>query len=456
MRIFFTSILLGSLFLLPLNAHAATLSSTVTQIRYWTAPDYTRVVIDVDRPTYHRTYPSPDKNSIVIELKDCNNGTSNYILSVFDSVVKQINLYDVKKNVLRLEINLHKTLQYKIFSLKKYLEKPDRIVIDIFREEAEKEKVEETKNVKKLKEGNIKIVVIDPGHGGEDPGAIGSTGIKEKDVVLAIGKKLQTIINKEQGMKAYLTRTGDYFIPLTRRVSIANEYTADIFISLHADASKKKKAKGTSIFYLSEKGASDEAARLLAEKENASDLIGGNFLTGNPKIDPILIDMSQNLCRNDSIILSNTILNNLSRINRVHCNGVKFANFVVLKSVASPSVLLETAFISNREEERYLTNSSFQNRLVRGLTEGIKYYFSHYGRHFSNSELRWTSNISEIKGNKYRIHKVKKGENLWRIANNYGVDIKMIIQLNKLKEKDRIVVDQELKIPLDTFLTGRK
>lgn len=220
-------------------------------------------------------------------------------------------------------------------------------------------------------------IAIDPGHGGEDPGAIGATGSHEKDITLMIAKKLKAKIDEEPGMRAVLTRDGDYFIPLHGRVLKARKLQADLFVSIHADAFTNPAARGSSVFALSEKGATSASARYLAKKENESDLIGGVSLNvKDPVLARTLLDLSQTATINDSLKLGKAVLGYIGEINKLHKNHVEQAGFAVLKSPDIPSILIETAFISNPDEERRLNDDAYQDKLVLSILAGIKRYFA--------------------------------------------------------------------------------
>ena len=220
-------------------------------------------------------------------------------------------------------------------------------------------------------------IAIDPGHGGEDPGAIGRGGSREKDVVLAIAKRLKAKIEQHPNMRVMLTRDSDYFVPLNVRVQKARAVQADLFMSVHADAFVNSSARGSSVFVLSEKGASSTAARWLADKENAADLIGGvNIKTHDKQLASVLLDLSTTAQINDSLKLGKVVLNEISGINRLHKGAVEQAGFAVLKAPDIPSILIETAFISNPEEEAKLTDDAYQDQLADAVMKGIKKYFS--------------------------------------------------------------------------------
>ncbi|HYN53489.1 MAG TPA: N-acetylmuramoyl-L-alanine amidase [Methylotenera sp.] len=233
-------------------------------------------------------------------------------------------------------------------------------------------------NNKDIKKDSREIIIaLDAGHGGEDPGARGASGSREKDITLAIAKKLKARIDAEPGMRAVLTRDGDYFIPLHGRVMKARKLQADLFVSIHADAFTNPAARGSSVFALSERGATSAGARYLAKKENESDLIGGVSLDDkDPVLARTLLDLSQTATINDSLKLGKAVLNQIGDINKLHKNHVEQAGFAVLKSPDIPSILVETAFISNPEEERRLNDDAYQDKLVGSVLAGIKKYFS--------------------------------------------------------------------------------
>jgi N-acetylmuramoyl-L-alanine amidase len=229
--------------------------------------------------------------------------------------------------------------------------------------------------VKKV--GRQIIVAIDAGHGGEDPGAMGASGSREKDITLMVAKKLKQQIDAEPNMRAVLTRDGDYFIPLHGRVVKARGMQADLFVSIHADAFTKQSARGSSVFALSERGATSASARYLAKKENESDLIGGVSLNDkDPILARTLLDLSQTATINDSLKLGKAVLSEIGEINTLHAKRVEQASFAVLKSPDIPSILVETAFISNPEEERRLNDEVYQEQLCASILNGIKKYFS--------------------------------------------------------------------------------
>ena len=220
-------------------------------------------------------------------------------------------------------------------------------------------------------------IMLDPGHGGEDPGAIGSRGSMEKNVTLSIARRLRERIENDPGMKAALTRDGDFFVPLQTRVQKARRAKADLFVSIHADAWIKPEARGSSVFVLSEKGASSAAARYLAQKENDADKVGGvNFTVADPHLARTLMDLTQTATQNDSMKLGKSVLSNLGSVNALHKAGVEQAGFAVLKAPDIPSILIETAFISNPDEEKRLNDEEYQEKLAEAIMRGIRQYLA--------------------------------------------------------------------------------
>ncbi len=277
------------------------------------------------------------------------------------------------------------------------------------------------------------IVAIDAGHGGRDHGAKGRNGTKEKVITLEIARRLAKLIDAEQGMRAYLTRDNDTFISLRSRIKRARKQKADMFISIHADAFQDQRARGSSVFVLSERGASSEAAKLIADKENAADLVGGVSLDDKDDLlASVLVDLSQNASLEASYEVASTILSGLKRIGRVHKKKVESAGFVVLKSPDIPSVLVETAFITNPDEERKLRSASHQNKLARAILTGIRSYFR-------SNPLPFSAPIPQQ-------YVVKSGDSLSRIAQRYKVSMAALKKANNLRSS-KILIGQKLQIP---------
>jgi N-acetylmuramoyl-L-alanine amidase len=296
--------------------------------------------------------------------------------------------------------------------------------------------------VQKAKRGKAYVVVIDPGHGGEAPGAIGAKGTKEKDVVLAIAKILERHLNRKTGVQAFLTRTGDYYVGLETRVEIAQDYGADLFISIHADAALNRRLAGASVYCLSLKGATDEAARILAEKENASDLMGALPLVEDPDVNAILLDLMQTQTINDSLGWGNLALLELKAVHRLRFSVARQAGFRVLKAPEFPSMLVEVAYISNPREEKLLRSQAFHKRIARGLEVSIYRFLC------QQDQIRPTRlDVRFCEETTPRTHVVTLGQSLFQIASLYDTTVGEIQRLNKIKDVSRIYPGQKLLVP---------
>lgn len=372
---FFAPIILLSIFCIlgVLSRGEASAVFRLLDVRYWSAPDHTRVVIDLTgTPSYDI---SPPENPLILTLK-----IPRIILlkgkgeiSVNDRVIQKIRVNPWGKEGAEVTLFLVKPAQWKVFSLKPYQDKPERLVIDIFRPDLEETEKAERRVSQELKTKKKRIIVLDPGHGGEDPGAIGPRGTREKDIVLNIARKLQKALDESGEVRAFLTRRGDYFVPLNKRIKIAQEYGADLFVSLHTNGSPKRQTRGTSVYCLSLKGATDKATQLLAQKENASDMMGGISLAAEKKdLDSILLDLEMTHTINESLQLGGLMLKELSRINQIQFSQPLQAGFAVLKASNFPSVLVETAYITHPVEEKYLKKESFQADLTKAIFNAVK------------------------------------------------------------------------------------
>ena len=420
-------------------------SVAILHVRHWTAPDHTRVVLDVSGEVSYTV--AQEDHRIYVDMKGAVlPGGISHTYDIDKPAVKKVILISLPKGGVRVELQVADNVKMKAFRLKKILKKPYRIVIDIMLPDVKKRESDARKKVKILEK---KIVVIDPGHGGEDPGAVGRRGTLEKNVVLGISKKLQRIL-KKRGYEAFLTRKGDYFISLRNRGKIAREYGADIFISIHADACRSRGAHGTSVYCLSTRGASSEAAKLLAKSENLSDIVGGSENGyNNGESDPITLNMLQTETINRSRAFGAIALKKMGQVNHLKFSKVQRAPFKVLKLPDITSVLIETAFISNAREELMLRSSSYQTDIAWAVAYAVdKFIPLPYA-----AERSWCKKVSSPKvpspsvpAATYVTYKVKRGDILERIASRHGTTMKALIRLNNLKSKNRIYVGQKLKL----------
>ncbi|MCX5800251.1 MAG: N-acetylmuramoyl-L-alanine amidase [Candidatus Eisenbacteria bacterium] len=346
----------------------------MSSIRHWIAPDHTRIVIDLSGKPKFRYGRLSNPARIVIDLADTKFASSVRELQVSNGLVEKVRINPLPKRTAQIVVDLVKETEFSVFYLKKAAGRPHRIVVDVKNPVEVQVKTEAKETLGKLKEKTVRIVVIDPGHGGEDPGAVGPRGIKEKDVCLKIARDLKTNIDQMDGMKAFLTRTGDYFVPLRKRTQIAKGLGADVFISLHANASRSKRAYGTEVFFLSASGATDEAAREVAIRENEADLAGGIAPEAEDDIVSILTDLKQSNTLVRSSELAEKIMDSLGRHHKLVTRGVKQARFTVLKSADFPSVLAEIAFISNASEATLLKSDEFHDDVATLLAGALRDY----------------------------------------------------------------------------------
>jgi N-acetylmuramoyl-L-alanine amidase len=373
-------------------------------VRVWPAADYTRVTIEFGAPLDFSYFTVKNPDRLVVDLEGIE------FTSVFENLPDKVGNDDpnirllragrFKPGVVRLVMELKNEVRPQVFELPPVGNYGHRLVLDVYPLEPPDplmqllEKTEqndgsgppgktteiarpESKRPGPAAVDRLVTITLDPGHGGEDPGAVGRRGSREKNVTLAIAKRLKAKIDKEPNMRAVLTRDTDFFVPLHMRVQKARRIRSDLFVSIHADAFVRKDANGSSVFVLSETGASSSAARYLAQKENEADLIGGvNLDVKDPVLARTLLDLSQTATISDSLKLGKEVLRELGSINRLHKASVEQAGFAVLKAPDIPSILVETAFISNPEEEKRLNDEAYQNKMAEAILAGIRHYFA--------------------------------------------------------------------------------
>ena len=346
------------------------------EIRHWSAPDHTRIVADLEgAPSFEILPQTADPLVYTVQFRGIILPRGSQELPVNDQVMRKIRIEPEGREGARLSLSLVKPGQLNIFLLKPFENKPGRLVIDVSRPDLEEKEKEQRQFTRELKAEKKRIVVIDAGHGGDDPGAVGPRKTLEKDIVLALAQNLQKALDATGEIRAFLTRRGDYFVPLNDRVKIAEEYGADLFISIHANGSRSRQTRGTSIYCLSLKGASDKATQVLAQKENESDMLGGTSLVPVQKdLDTILLDLEQTHAINESLHLGGLALSELGRVNQVQFSQPRQAGFAVLKAPEFPSILIETAYISNPNEEMFLRKKSFQDQLCQAITVAVRKY----------------------------------------------------------------------------------
>ncbi len=426
------------LWCLPVLALAA--PTEVQGLRVWEAPDSVRLVFDLSGPLEHQVSQVPSPDRLVVKLRDARLGRpvperfsegKRFFNGIRTGVQSDGSLWVV--------LDLTGPVRPKSFLLKPNEQYGHRLVLDLFEAggSAKPAPAAPAKAPEPAGAPRDLVVAIDAGHGGDDPGAIGSRGTREKDVTLAVARELAQLVEREPGMRPVMIRNGDYYVGLRKRMQKAREARADIFISIHADAFGDRRARGSSVFALSARGASSEAARWLAEKENAADLVGGVSLDDKDELlASVLLDLSQAATIESSLEVGSAVLGQLSSLHHLHKGRVEQAGFAVLKSPDVPSILVETAFISNPEEERRLRNPAHQQELARAILTGVRGYFSRKpppGTVYAEAPAATR-------------HAVVRGETLSEIAAHYKVSVETLRRSNGL-DSDLLRVGQMLNIP---------
>ncbi len=422
----------GATLLLSVTVPTRANAAQILAVRVWPADDYTRVTLenDTDLKATHFIVKDPERMVVDIEGLELNPTLKSLVAKIQsnDPYIKQVRVGQNRPNVVRLVFDLKEEVTPQVFTLPPAGNYKHRLIFDLYpvkpvdpitamiekgdwsgddkvaaapapapspKEQLEQlkpdlkaEPREELKTELKTAEAQTKAdkngkmvrmltIALDPGHGGEDPGASGKNGSREKDIVLSIAKRLKAKLEEQPNVRVMLTRDGDYFVPLGTRVDKARKVQADLFVSIHADAFVQPTARGSSVFVLSEKGATSSAARWLADKENSADTIGGvNVKSHDKQLASVLFDLSTTAQINDSMKLGRSVLGEIGGINRLHKGSVEQAGFAVLKAPDIPSILIETAFISNPEEEAKLLDDAYQNKLADAIVTGIRRYFA--------------------------------------------------------------------------------
>jgi len=444
-------------------------ASDVQSVRLWRAPDNTRLVFDLSGPVQHNVFTLTAPDRIVIDVDGGNLPKPFEQLALKNTPISGLRAAKFDADTLRVVIDLSAQVTPKSFTLTPNQQYGHRLVVDLYDEGADPSTtdipatttpstpaapVSPTLPALKLpplpsSKRDI-IIAIDAGHGGEDPGAIGPGKAYEKNVVLQISKELQRQINAEKGFRAELVRTGDYFIPLRKRTEIARKKGADLFVSIHADAAPRSSAYGASVFALSDRGATSETARWLADSENRSDLIGGAGsvnLGEDQMLAGVLLDLSMTASLASSLNVGQKVLSNMGRITRLHKSRVEQAGFMVLKSPDIPSILVETGFISNPSEARKLQTASHQQSLARSIHSGVRQFF--HENPPPGTYVAWLRDSGKI-ASAPREHVVRSGESLALLAQRYQVTLPALRSANSLKN-DLIKVGQTLNIPATTL-----
>ncbi|MDG1308538.1 MAG: N-acetylmuramoyl-L-alanine amidase [Porticoccaceae bacterium] len=419
---------------------AVSVAANVESVRLWRAPDKTRLVFDLSSAVDHQliTLVKPDR--LVIDIADVALETSLDSLDLSTTSIAKIRHAVRNKTGLRVVLDLRSKISPKSFSLSANEQYGNRLVIDLYdKKSSVSRSVEEV-----IEQKNRKIIIaIDAGHGGEDPGALGPRRVREKVVALQIAQKLEALFDSNPYFQGELIRTGDYYISLPKRTKIAHDKRADFFISIHADAFTNPKAYGASVYALSTKGATSEAATILAAKENRADLIGGaSSLSLNDYPDDVLkgvlLDLSQTATVSSSLDAGKYVLKNMGGVARLHKKKVEQAGFMVLKSPDVPSLLIETGFISNPKEARDLSTRSYQRKMANAIYQGLVQYYA-------DSPPVGTL-LAKNDGNIEQSYVIARGDTLSEIAARYNTSVRKIVRHNKMKSSS-IRVGQKILIP---------
>lgn len=493
-------ILLTFLMLFAGSSGVAAELVTVSNVRVWSGPESTRIVFDLSAPVEYKTFMLTEPHRLVVDL----DGARLAENSLNEAVFKDVGMHGVRHAPrspadYRIVFDLQKAYKPSTFQISPSHMYGQRLVIDLLHLDSETSASEDARapvtdalsalspaltqtaptqtaptpgspatpaaDMPDLSPPNVPVdisprpfvVVIDPGHGGEDPGAIGPRGTYEKNVVLAFSRKLQQRLNAREGVVAHLTRTGDYFIPLATRTRIARQKQADLFISIHTDGARNFRARGASVYALSHRGATSETAKWLAQRENASDLVGGVSLDDKEDtLAYVLLDLSQSATLDASLFLGRTILGQLANITSLHSKKVEQAGFLVLRSPDIPSVLVELGYITNPEEERLLTSHAYQEKLLAALDAGVGEFYAQRGSH-RYVALAGATTVAPAtppaagRSTAGRIgarqkHTVSRGDTLEQIARRYNVSASALRRVNGLSG-DVIYAGSTLLIP---------
>ena len=412
----------------------------VKNVRIAHVDNRTRIVLDISRASDHKLFTLSNPNRVVVDLDQGNfNLTGSWPTGT--GLVANVRGANRENGLARLVLDLNDAARPKSFLLEPSGQYGYRIVVDL-------EPVNGVRKnkapvvVKTAPSGSRDLVIaIDPGHGGKDPGARGRGGLQEKKAVLEIGKRLAKLVDDEPGMRSYMTRTDDRFLSLQQRINNAHKAGADLFVSIHADSFTDRRVRGSTVYVLSDKGATDEAAKLLAERENSADLIGGVDLKDKDDVlASVLVDLSQNASLEASMEVGDLFVGEMARVGKVRKTRVQQAGFKVLKSPDIPSLLVETAFISNAQDESNLKSVQYQQRLARAMHQGVKGYF--YANPPKGTKVAQLSRSQRMA----REYVIRNGDTLSGIAQRYNVSVSRIRSANSLNNNS-IRVGQVLRSP---------
>ena len=421
---------------------AEAFATKVEGMRFWQSPERTRVVLDISQPVKHSVFYLQNPHRMVIDLEKSELEFDSASLEIDSQLVAGVRTSETKGKV-RVVLDLTEQAEHRAFALTPYQNYGHRLVIDLLSKN-KKAAPPKPKSRPKNTQRDV-IVAIDAGHGGEDPGAIGKKGTKEKDIALKLAKQLAKLVNQQKGMKAVLVRTGDYFIGLSRRPQVARKHQADIFVSIHADGYHDRRAKGASVWVVSPEGASSEMGRWLEEREKSSNKLGGveSLSNKDPLLARVLLDLSTTYSVGASLDAADEVRRHMATaVTKMHQNRVQRASFVVLKMPDIPGILVEMGFITNAKEEALLRTSKYRNKIANAVFKGLLDYFEKSppdGTLFASAKFR--ESLSKPK-----TYVIRRGDTLSEIASRYQVSLRQLKSTNKMTS-DVVRVGQTLKIP---------
>jgi N-acetylmuramoyl-L-alanine amidase len=445
------SIVLLCLLSFPLLSSPASAFSTVKEIRYSVDFDHTRIVVDLSRPASYRLVPFTDPERVAINLKRTKLSGDLQSIALSNGIVERVRLNKLSWGS-QIVLDLRETAEWKDFVLDESGGRPDRIVIDVFPRRSARAPVRtvgepsgETAATGSAGTASVVqgsnaadtstrryVVAVDAGHGGMDSGALGKYGIVEKRLVLDISQKIAREIDQHEGYRAVLTRTKDDFLTLPRRTQIAQEKGADIFVSIHMNAAKNRKARGAEVFFISPAGAADKISNLLSDKNLAESELGLDHGQSDEVLS-LILDSNQQAMMHRSSLLAEEIVAALGVGDTPPTRGIKQRSFAVLKTIVMPSVLVEPGFITNSRDAKYLKSERGRNETARAIAEGIISYLERYPPPSSRRK-------------EVIVHKVRQGETLWKISRMYGSTVAGIQEANRLNRSSKLYIGQELVI----------
>ena len=439
---------INSVVLACLLSLAATVQAAeVRDVRFWRAPDHSRVVFDLSGPVTHELITLSNPHRLVIDIQNAKLAADTQKLQFANSPVTGLRHADKPGGALRIVFDLSADVQVRSFLLAASGDLHDRLVVD-FLDKGESVEAQVIKSVETSSQRDV-VIAIDAGHGGEDPGAIGPGRVKEKDVVFQIASRLKERFERKKGYRVVMIRNGDYYVGLAKRRDLARKAQADFFVSIHADAFTNPQANGSSVYALSKRGATSASARILAQRENDADLVGGVSLSDKDQVlAGVLTDLSMTASLDASLSVGAQLLGEMSKISRLHSKRVEQAGFAVLKSPDIPSLLVETGFISNPGEASKLKSSSYQSSMALAIFEGIDRYFRESpppDTYFAALKRGDTPGGRPVTAG-VREYTIARGDTLSGIALRYNVPLSDLQRHNQLSGSS-IRVGQKIQIP---------